>query len=84
MDIYDILFISFLFVIVYLSFKYKVGIYVQKMFPGGNETSTTEYLSAYDPFTDTVSESTTEVEKQLGWGDYYKLKVPIRACNRAM
>jgi len=78
MDIYDILFISFLFVIVYLSFKYKVGIYVQKMFPGGNETSTTEYLSAYDPFTDTVSESTTEVEKQLGWGDYYKLKVPIK------
>lgn len=82
MDIYDVLFISFLFLIVYLSFKYKVGAYIQRLFPGGNETSTTQYLNAYDPFNDSVaSPDTMEVEKQLGWGDYYKLKVPIKEMN---
>ena len=82
MDIYDVLFISFLFFIVYLSFKFKVGVYVQRLFPGGNETSTTQYLNAYDPFNDSVvSPDTMEIEKQLGWGDYYKLKVPIKEMN---
>ena len=54
---------------------------MQRLFPGGNETSTTQYLSAYDPYTDTVSPTTSEVEKELGWGEYYKLKVPIKEMN---
>ena len=81
MDIYDVLFISFLFLIVYLSFKFKVGAYIQRLFPGGNETSTTQFLNAYDPFTDTVSPTTTDVEKKLGWGEYYKLKVEYRTYH---
>ena len=81
MDTYDVLFISFLFLVVYLSFKFKVGVFVQRLFPGGNETSTTQYLNAYDPYTDSVSPTTSEVEKELGWGEYYKLKVPIKEMN---
>ena len=84
MDIYDVLFISFLGSIVFCANKFKLVRRAQTYFGRQKEDafSPLDYLTAIDPLTGGVCErEEAKEEKSFGWGDFYDVRIPVRAIQ---